>query len=215
MLRPGPFSLLLSEVRALCRAGIAKGDEASSSLAVLEREITALKPGHGGDQFSPPQVERHLPPALARSEGTPAEGLAAALTVCLPRLGWWDMQGLYGAYPEHATFVANYAFTLVAGGTFKGQSCPFACETMFLGFTLQGPNTLYPGHFHKAVEIYLPISGQAEWFRDRDGWRTRPPGEFFHHEANENHAMRTGGEPLLALFAWISDLDSGVFLTAE
>ena len=211
---PEVFGDLLAEIQALCQAGIAKGDEAGRSLAVLERELAALKPGRGSGPFAPSQVETQLPQALAQAEGMPAEGLATALAACLPQLGWWDMRELYGAYPEHETFVANYAFTLVAGGSFKGQPCPFTSKTIYLGFSLQGPNTLYPGHYHKAVEIYSPVSGQARWFRDRDGWRTRTPGEIFHHEADENHAMQSGGEPLLALFAWISDLDSDVFLTA-
>ena len=210
-----PFGDLLTKIRALCQFAIAEHDESAEALAVLEREVAALCDCRGGEAFSPSQVQRHLPSALAHAKGTPAEGLADALAACLPQLGWWDMKGLYGNYPEHADFVGNYAFTLIGGSDFEGRPCPFASETMYLGFTLQGPNTLYPGHFHKAVEIYLPVSGVAQWFRDRDGWRTRAPGEIFHHEANENHAMRSGGEPLLALFAWISDLDSGVFLTPE
>lgn len=212
---PEPFSILLAEVRALCQAAIVKQDEAVEPLAVMEREVAALGACRGGEAFTLPQVEHHLPPALALARGTPAEGLAGALAACLPQARWCDVQGLYGAYPEHADFVGNYAFTLIAGGDFQGYPCPLASRTLYLGFTLQGPNTLYPGHYHQAVEIYMPVAGRAEWFRDSDGWRTREPGDFILHRTNEDHAMQSGDEPLLALFVWISDLDSDVFLTDE
>lgn len=34
------------------------------------------------------------------------------------------------------------------------------------------------------------------------GFRKRQAGEVVHHAANVNHAMRTGKEPLLALYIW-------------
>jgi hypothetical protein len=33
-------------------------------------------------------------------------------------------------------------------------------------------------------------------------WRRRPPGELIHHASAEPHAMRTGDDPLLALYFW-------------
>jgi hypothetical protein len=34
------------------------------------------------------------------------------------------------------------------------------------------------------------------------GYRRREAGEIIHHTSNMNHAMRTGEEPLLALYLW-------------
>ena len=71
----------------------------------------------------------------------------------------------------------------------------------------RGPGAFYPLHRHKASEIYHVISGTAEWQRDGEPWRRRPPGEWFFHASDQGHAMRTAGEPLLAVAAWIDHLD--------
>ena len=34
------------------------------------------------------------------------------------------------------------------------------------------------------------------------GWRLRAAGDVIHHASNVSHAMRTGGEPLLAFYLW-------------
>ena len=67
-----------------------------------------------------------------------------------------------------------------------------------------GPATLYPHHRHEAEEIYVPLSGTAAWQRGDAIWREHPPGTLIHHLSEEPHAMRTGEEPLLALYLWRS-----------
>jgi len=37
------------------------------------------------------------------------------------------------------------------------------------------------------------------------GWLDESPGTVIHHASNEPHAMRTGTQPLLALYLWRSD----------
>jgi hypothetical protein len=70
------------------------------------------------------------------------------------------------------------------------------------------PRTLYPNHFHSAVELYLVLGGRAEWRCGAEPWARRPPGAFILHPSRIGHAMRTLDEPLLALFAWHGILES-------
>jgi hypothetical protein len=65
-----------------------------------------------------------------------------------------------------------------------------------------GPFTHYPRHRHDAEEIYLPLSGAAEWQQGDAVWRERLPGTLIRHAGGEPHAMRTGAGPLLALYLW-------------
>jgi len=57
-------------------------------------------------------------------------------------------------------------------------------------------------HHHVAEEIYVPLTGGTEWRMGEGGFRKREAGQVVHHASNVNHAMRTGNEPLLALYIW-------------
>jgi hypothetical protein len=70
------------------------------------------------------------------------------------------------------------------------------------GFLILGDNITYPPHRHEAEEIYLPISGNAHWYREDQGWQLRPAGTLIHHASGIQHATRTQGEPLIALYLW-------------
>jgi hypothetical protein len=85
-----------------------------------------------------------------------------------------------------------------AAATVDGLTC---------GCLLLGPDTHYPSHSHEAEELYVPLSGTASWRQgeirtDKPGWRELVPGTLIHHAAFEPHAMRTHGDPLLALYLW-------------
>ena len=78
---------------------------------------------------------------------------------------------------------------------------PYHDEHFCFGFTLLGKNTLYPAHYHPATELYVVLSGHAEWTLDGVS-KVRGPGEFILHPSNHVHSMRTSDEPLLALYTW-------------
>ena len=67
---------------------------------------------------------------------------------------------------------------------------------------LLGPDTHYPSHSHAAVELYVPVSGTAEWQRGTATFAWRAPGACIVHASHEPHAMRTGVDPLLAFYLW-------------
>ncbi|HEY4193145.1 MAG TPA: dimethylsulfonioproprionate lyase family protein, partial [Mesorhizobium sp.] len=78
----------------------------------------------------------------------------------------------------------------------------FVNETVAGGFLILGPEIVYPDHHHVAEEIYVPLTGGTEWRMGEGGFVARRAGEVIHHASNVNHAMRTGSEPLLALYIW-------------
>jgi len=96
-------------------------------------------------------------------------------------------------------FLRNYGWFELAGLHGELASTRVAC-----GFLLLGPGTRYPRHAHEAEEIYVPLSGTASWLQGDDIWREKPPGAVIHHASDEPHAMRTAGQPLLALYLWRS-----------
>lgn len=94
-------------------------------------------------------------------------------------------------------FIDNYGWLEVFGT--RGH---FVNETTAGGFLILGPDVLYPDHHHVAEEIYIPLTGGAEWRMADQPFRQREAGEIVHHASGINHAMRTGVEPLLALYLW-------------
>ena len=93
-------------------------------------------------------------------------------------------------------FIDNYGWLEVFGT--RGH---FDNDTVAGGFLILGPGIDYPDHHHVAEEIYIPLTGGTDW-RMGDGAFGRAAGEVIHHASNVNHAMRTGEEPLLALYLW-------------
>lgn len=79
------------------------------------------------------------------------------------------------------------------------------------GLYLQQPGTYYASHSHEAVEHYLPISGTALWQRGDAEFVAQPPGTLIAHASLEPHAMRTLGEPLLALWIWTGNLSFSTY----
>ena len=74
-----------------------------------------------------------------------------------------------------------------------------------VGMLLISPNCLYPSHDHAASEIYVPISGRAEWWNAESDWQIHEPGTPIYHRPWLPHATRTLDEPLLALFGWLGN----------
>ena len=83
-----------------------------------------------------------------------------------------------------------------------GLSGPIVCNALACGVLLLGPHTLYPSHHHVAEELYIPLSGSAEWQRGLGPFVVRGAGEIVVHGSLEPHAMRTNAAPLLALYLW-------------
>ena len=94
-------------------------------------------------------------------------------------------------------FLNNYGWTEIVG--LRG---PIASNTIACGFLLLGPNTEYPKHSHEAEEIYIPFSSDTLWFKGEEGGMPREIGVPIYHQPWVSHGMRTGVDPLLALYIW-------------
>ncbi|MER9604004.1 dimethylsulfonioproprionate lyase family protein [Mesorhizobium sp. M0243] len=94
-------------------------------------------------------------------------------------------------------FIDNYGWLEVFGN--RGH---FANDAVAAGVLILGPDIIYPDHHHIAEEIYIPLTGGTEWRMGESGFCMRTAGEVVHHASNVNHAMRTGKDPLLALYIW-------------
>jgi hypothetical protein len=120
--------------------------------------------------------------------------LVAALCAAAPRLAW---RQTYTREEVGAAFLQDYGWTELLASA--GGRLSIAC-----GLLLLGPHTLYPPHRHEPDEIYVPLSGAAQWQSGESAFREAAPGTVIHHPSEEPHAMRTGEQPLLALYLWRS-----------
>ena len=124
----------------------------------------------------------------------PFAALAHALRHTCPALAWRQTY-LRGEVDDR--FLGRYGWCEIVGpaGQIHGRA-------RAAGVLLLGPETEYPAHHHAAEELYVPLSGAAEWQQGGGPFAVRQPGDCIVHEANELHAMRTGEAALLALYVW-------------
>jgi hypothetical protein len=153
---------------------------------------------------SPPQPQaQHNADALPVLRWLPRIGAdsvsfdsALVRSVCqaAPSLTW---RQTYTTDEVEPAFLQNYAWCEILGPEGREIGAKISC-----GVVVLGPNTLYPLHRHEAEEIYVPLSGTAAWRQGDAVWRQRAPGTLIHHLSEEPHAMRTGQEPLMAMYLW-------------
>ena len=132
--------------------------------------------------------------AARRSTVPKTASLVDALATHADALAW---RRSYTAADFGAAFLERYGWTELMG--LRG---PIPSETIACGLLMLGPDIVYPAHAHEAEELYLPISGTAWWTRGHEAAVARPAGTPIHHPSWIPHAMRTGAEPLLALYVW-------------
>jgi hypothetical protein len=146
-----------------------------------------------------PAGQRSLPVlgwlgALPAGANPGTHALVEQLVATAGDLAWGQT---YRAGDIGGRFLDRYGWTELIG--LRG---PVASDRIACGFLLLGPDIEYPPHAHAAEEIYVPLAGTADWLRGDEGWRQRSPGAPIHHPSWIPHAMRTAGQPLLALYLW-------------
>jgi len=149
-------------------------------------------------------AERRLEPAglpclvhldLAReSASMPERLLTISLADSRSELRWGQT---YTAAELGEAFMANYGWMELLGT--RGH---FVSDTIAAGFLVLGPHTLYPDHHHAAEELYVPLTPGTAWRKGDGDFVVREAGETIHHPSDVSHAMRTGSEPLVALYLW-------------
>lgn len=166
-------------------------DELSSSLGQVVVESVTGKP-------STCQACDHLPKALYAEED-PAIDLIGKLA---PTLSW----RLPGRGRAPTNQVCQVAVVEIAG-----PDGMVYCDNCRFGLLLQSPDSLYPEHRHAAEELYLVLSGTAQWGTEQVDTELRPPGSLIHHAPWQPHAIRTLSTPLLVLWGWTGDLEFSTY----
>ncbi len=133
-------------------------------------------------------------PCTVRIAGVQAAPLARFLSERCHDFRWGQT---YTAADFGRKFTENYGWLEVFGT--RGH---FENRKMAGGFLVLGPGIDYPDHHHVAEEIYIPLTGGTHWRMGEGPLRQREAGEIIHHASNVSHAMRTGENPLLALYLW-------------
>ncbi|WP_274628535.1 dimethylsulfonioproprionate lyase family protein [Arvimicrobium flavum] len=164
------------------------GEPVASFAAMIDRSM----PVRRLEARTLPVVEI-LPRCVAAA--SPAARKLADLLVASEHLLQWGQT--YTAQDFGPAFMQNYGWVELCGT--RGR---FASDSVAGGFLLLGPHTTYPDHHHTAEEVYLPLTGGTEWRKGRGGFQPAGAGEVIHHPSNVSHAMRTGSEPLLAIYLW-------------
>ena len=153
----------------------------------------------GSDPKTRPVLPTRLPVLdwlgdLAAGAGAATRGMTEGVVAGADELRW---RQTYTAADFGPYFLTRYGWSELIGT--RG---PIPSQTIASGFLLLGPEVNYPAHAHEAEELYMPLSGTASWQRDTDAWESNPPGTIIHHPPWAPHAVRTGAEPLLALYVW-------------
>ncbi|TQV75716.1 dimethylsulfonioproprionate lyase family protein [Denitrobaculum tricleocarpae] len=144
----------------------------------------------------PPPAGRMLDQILATGNPDP-HPLLAEVARSRETLAW------YGARPERIPEAIGARLFFVE---LLGPDGMVFCDRCRLGLLLQMPESHYPEHAHAADELYLVLSGTAEWRSEGSEPALRPPGSFIHHPGRQRHAMTTQEEALLAVWAWTGDI---------
>jgi mannose-6-phosphate isomerase-like protein (cupin superfamily) len=177
-------------------------DDVNAAARHLHRSAQAAAPCQCFEATPGRDYAAILAPAIAAGRNHAVAGIAASLAALPGPLPW---RYSYPPRPDAPNLADRIAFAELIG-----PHAPLTAPDCRAGFTLMAPDMFYPLHAHPAIELYLVISGHAQWTTP-EAERIVPPGEFVLHHSNQPHAMRTFAEPLLALYGWSGDIDTPAF----
>ncbi len=204
-----PRDPFLAGFAAFARAEGEAHPAMADQMATLADALGRCTPLQPGPQPAHQVVEAHLGPGLDAAEG-PAGDL---LRLVADRIGWTLPYPEHAGEPDMDHLRANYAYSPIVGASpvgdgGAGEPSPlYASDEVFAGAVVHGPGAAYPSHVHKSEEVFWVTAGTADWQKG-DAWRVDGPGAVIHHPSGTRHATITRDEPLLMLFAWVSDPDS-------
>ena len=151
-------------------------------------------------EFRHPAAQDHRPLACAHLEQAYSNQnsieLCRKLATINEQLIWTEApRGVISTFMDD-----NHATVHIAGSNYG-----FFASHLKFGAFLLAPDTVYPLHSHAAEEIYIPVSGFGKW-RLRDSTYTmQKPGSVVYCKSWLPHAIRSGNEPLLMLWAWFGN----------
>jgi mannose-6-phosphate isomerase-like protein (cupin superfamily) len=191
---------------------IKNGNSLFNSLATHLNGLQRQPPGHGNflERLIPQITASDLSFNAAKPGGiSPASSLDAIFSdnnnwhssgflqhihVLMPVCTWFRADQFYPE-PEHESFSKHVWGTLVA----RQKDALFDTNDRYIALLiLIDPHTIYPLHAHRIEEIYVLLSGHANWSHDDEHWITLSSGDTFHNSSYQPHTIRTFDQPLLA-----------------
>jgi hypothetical protein len=157
--------------------------------------------------FSPPQPQRlpgcrHLPEAVTAGVIVSMD-LCHAIATIEDQLHWTQMDH-YDT--DDAMGQPGYRDN-TAYAEIIGSSGVFAGDDFRMGLMLIGPNLHYIDHYHAAPELYWLLTGPIEYSRAQGEFEKVGTASTIWNESNDIHSMKTGARPLLAIWAWTSNVN--------
>ena len=100
-----------------------------------------------------------------------------------------------GLVPE--AMLDAYGFAEIIG--LRG---PFVSARIRAGIAIWGAQIDYPQHQHQAEEIYVLLTGSAEFSFDNSTTQTQRAGDVVFVESNRRHGFHSGDESLVVFYLW-------------
>lgn len=188
----------VSPLLAAMSRRIASDDAAAPVFARISRALRRTGEALAEEAQALP-VCRHLDAALAtaRQQQGPVGAAAAALAGLAPSLVWQRRASAENAGPE---FHDGHANAQIIGAMGLERQ-----PDVTVGVSLLAPGVRYPDHNHPPEELYLVLS-PGEWRQNDGPWHAPGPGGIVHNPPSITHAMRSGTEPLLAVWLlWMGE----------
>ncbi len=132
----------------------------------------------------------HLDASYRNLENGGLRQLAASFQAIEPLLAWSSR----AERRISDTLAESYAEATIVG---DGGAIP--STTVEIGASILSPNMDYPNHRHPPEEVYIALS-RGHWRQDDDPWVEPGIGGLIHNPANIIHAMRSGSQPLFAIW---------------
>jgi hypothetical protein len=135
---------------------------------------------------------RHLAAALAGARRGPPDlvPLADALEALAPRIAWRHRPS------DDPVFTDGHANAAIVGSEAHALE---QRSTVRIGLSLMAPGVTYPDHHHPPEEVYLVLSA-GDWRQGAGSWHAPGLGGIVYNPPHIMHAMRSGPEPLLAIW---------------
>lgn len=184
----------------LAEAAVTAGARTPESHFASRRVFSALRrrAGPAGD-VTPQRIEvcRYIEPALeAASASASLAELCRAFAEIEPRLRWERRRN---SDPTNQPFFGGHANAYLIGLNGLEER-----DDVWVGVSLMAPGIIYVDHDHPPEEVYLALT-PGEWWNEDVDWTDPGVGGTIYNRRGVKHTMRSGEEPVLAL--WFLPID--------
>jgi quercetin dioxygenase-like cupin family protein len=154
-------------------------------------------------EAEPTEPPNHFGPAWDAYAGP--ESLRDPLAQLVPQLRW---RPVVNAHPEVDPALQQGMYAAHTHGALGVLGTP----DIRAGLFLLAPNIHYPLHTHVATELYFCVSGTLTLQHGVDGDPFPvTPGDYSITPTERTHALSTGAEPVMLIFAWVGEFAAPIY----